>query len=143
MVGLSAFLIAQVLYLIAFFSTPGQNILFFRRVWLILPVIAYGMGLIWILFDGLGDMKVPVIVYAVVILTMLTGAINRQEKVSRQSYLLVLSGALLFVLSDSLIAINKFAYEFVLARVAIMITYVTAQYLIAVGCLKQFGIKMK
>jgi uncharacterized membrane protein YhhN len=142
MIGLCCFLIAQVLYLIAFFSTVGGNVLFFRKIYLILPVLIYGVVLLYFLYDGLGDMRIPVIIYAVVILTMLTAALNRLEKVNRKSYLLVLIGAVLFVLSDSMIAIDKFAYPFLLARVAIMTTYITAQYLIAVGCLKQFKIRL-
>ncbi|MBL7111457.1 MAG: lysoplasmalogenase [Bacteroidales bacterium] len=143
MVGLSGFLIAQLIYLSAFFSTRGSNILFFRKFWLIFIVIAYGIGIVWLLFDGLGDMKIPVIAYTIVILTMLSAAINRKEKVNRLSYKLVLIGAMFFILSDSLIAIDKFTFEFPLARIAIMSTYVAAQYLIAVGCLKQFEIKLK
>jgi uncharacterized membrane protein YhhN len=143
MAGLCCFLLAQVLYLIAFFSTTGRNVLFFRKIYLILPVVLYGIVLLYFLYNGLGDMRIPVIIYAAVILTMLTAALNRQEKVNRQSYILVLIGAVLFVLSDSMIAIDKFAYPFLLARVAIITTYITAQYLIAVGCLKQFGIQLK
>lgn len=143
MVGLSCFLIAQLLYLIAFFSTKGKNVLFFRKIYLVLPVIVFGVVLLYFLYSGLGDMRVPVIIYAVVILTMLTAALNRQEKVNRQSYILVLVGAVLFVLSDSMIAIDKFALPFLLSRVAIMTTYITAQYLIGIGCIKQFGIQLK
>ncbi len=143
MTGLCCFLIAQVLYLIVFFSTPGRNVLFFRRIYLVLPVLAYGIILLYFIYDGLEDMRIPVIIYAVVILTMLTAALNRQWKVNKQSYLLVLTGAVLFVLSDSLIAIDKFAYPFLLARIAIMTTYIMAQYLIAVGCLKQFEIQLE
>jgi len=143
MIGLSCFLLAQVMYLIAFFSTKGENVLFFIKIYLILPVILYGVFLLYILYDGLGDMKMPVTIYAVVILTMLTSALNREKKVNRQSYILVLIGAILFVLSDSMIAIDKFGYPFVLSRVAIMTTYITAQYLIVIGCLKQFGIGLK
>lgn len=143
MIGLSCFLIAQVIYLIAFFSTRGENILFFRKIYLVIFVYLYGVFLIYILFDHLGDMKIPVILYAAVILTMLASALNRQNKVNRQSYSLVLIGAILFVLSDSMIALNKFAYPFDLARIAIMTTYISAQYLIAIGCLKQYGIELK
>jgi uncharacterized membrane protein YhhN len=78
-----------------------------------------------------------------VLLTMFTAALNRQNKVNRQSYILVLVGAILFVLSDSMIAIDKFVYTFALSRIAIMTTYITAQYLIALGCLKQFNIELK
>jgi uncharacterized membrane protein YhhN len=143
MVGLSCFLIAQVIYLIAFFSTKGENVLFFKKIYLILPVILYGVFVIYILYDGLGDMKIPVIIYTAVILTMLTSALNREKKVNRNSYILVLVGAIFFILSDSILAINKFGYQFDLAGIANMLTYIIAQYLIAIGCLKQFGIKLK
>lgn len=143
MIGLSCFLIAQVMFLIAFFSTKGENILFFKKIYLIIPVILYGVIMVYILYNHLGDMKIPVIVYTIVILTMLTAAMNRQNKVNRQSYILVLVGAILFVLSDSMIALNKFVYPFILSRVVIMTSYILAEYLIAIGCLRQFGIELK
>jgi len=143
LVGLASFLVAQLLYLLAFFSTRGPNYLFFRRVYLILPVLLYGVFLIWFLGEGLGDMKLPVTVYAVVILTMLLAAMNRKEKVNPLSYQLVLIGAMLFVLSDSMIALNKFKQSFELARIAIMSSYITAQYLITLGCLRQFNLTLK
>ena len=142
-IGLSCFLLAQVIYLIAFFSTKGENVLFFKKFYLIIPVILYGIIMLYILYNHLGEMKVPVIIYTIVILTMLTAALNRQNKVNRQSYILVLVGAILFVLSDSILAINKFGYPFILSRVANMTTYILAQYLIVLGCLKQFGIEFK
>jgi uncharacterized membrane protein YhhN len=142
--GLGSFLIAQLMYVLAFFSTPGKNrVLFGPGIWLIIPVLAYGTGLLYYLWDGLGDMRIPVMVYAIVILTMLSAALNREGKVNRLSYLLVLLGAILFVLSDSLIAVNKFKASFALARIAIMTTYITAQYLIITGCLKQFSVSLK
>jgi uncharacterized membrane protein YhhN len=73
---------------------------------------------------------------------MLTAAINRKEKVNKRSYFLVLSGAMLFVISDSTIAINKFSYQFESAGIVIMSSYVVAQFLIVAGYIYQFsGIK--
>jgi uncharacterized membrane protein YhhN len=105
--------------------------------------MAYGIFIILLLYGDLGEMKIPVIIYTAVILTMLTSTLNREKKVNRQSYMLVLVGAILFVLSDSMIAINKFGYAFPLSGIAVMITYITAQYMIALGCLKQFDIDLK
>jgi uncharacterized membrane protein YhhN len=68
---------------------------------------------------------------------MLIAAINRYGKVSRLSFILVLAGAVLFVISDSLIALNKFGFPFVFSGVAVMTTYIAAQYLIVTGVLKQ------
>jgi uncharacterized membrane protein YhhN len=140
--GLASFLVAQFLYLIAFFLTRGENILA-RRMYLVLPVVLYGVLILWLLWEGMEDMKAPVTIYTVVILTMLAGAVNRKEKVNPQSYQMVLLGAILFVVSDSMIAINKFTQPFELARVAIMTSYITAQYLIVIGCIRQYGLTLK
>lgn len=143
LVGLGSFLITQLIYMVAFFITPGKNALFFKKIYMIVPVVLYGWGILSLLSDGLGDMKLPVTIYTVVILSMLLAAINREKKVNRQSFLLVLAGAILFILSDSLIAINRFEQPFELARIAIMSSYITAQYLIAVGCARQFNLTLK
>jgi uncharacterized membrane protein YhhN len=104
----------------------------------LLPVIIYGVTLVYFLYDDLADMRLPVIFYAIVLLTMLSGAINRIEKVGQKSYWLVLSGAILFVISDSAIAINKFSVHFASSGVFIMSTYIVAQYLILAGYINQF-----
>ena len=141
--GLGCFMAAQLLYTIAFFSTPGPGTVFFRKIYLVLPLALYGWGILRLLSEGLGDMSLPVTVYTVVILCMVLAAINREKKVNRQSFLLVLAGAILFVLSDSMMAINKFTQPFELARIAIMSSYITAQYLIAVGCTRQYNLTLK
>lgn len=134
--GLGCFLLAQVMYLTAFFLTPGKNIVIRGKPWLFIPVLLAGVALIYTLYDDLGDMKLPVIIYAVVILTMLAAAINRLGKVSRLSYNLVLAGAILFVLSDTAIAINRFTWDFSYSGPVIMSTYLAAQYLIVTGYIK-------
>ena len=143
LVGLGSFLITQLIYMVAFFITPGKNTLFFKKSYLLIPVALYGWGILCLLSEGLGDMKLPVTIYTVVILGMLLAAINREKKVNRQSYILVFAGAILFVLSDSMIAINKFSQPFELARIAILSSYFTAQYLIALGCARQFNLTLK
>jgi uncharacterized membrane protein YhhN len=142
LIGLGSFLVAQLIYMIAFFSTRGANIIY-KRLYLVFPMVLYGGLILMLLWDGLGDMLIPVMVYCIVILTMVLGAVNRKYKVNPQSFQLVLFGAILFVLSDSMIALNKFVQPFELARVAIMFSYITAQYLIALGCLRQYNLTLK
>lgn len=137
--GLLCFLLAHVMYATAFFKTSGESVLSHKPVFLVLPLVLYGAGLVFVLYDHLDGMRLPVIIYALVILIMLTGAINRYWKVSRLSFVLVFTGALLFVISDSLIAVNKFGFPFRFSGTAIMITYIAAQYLIVTGVLKQSG----
>jgi uncharacterized membrane protein YhhN len=135
--GLGCFLLAHVMYLVVFFKTPGRNVIFQKRWYLLIPVILSGAGLILYLYNDLADMRIPVIIYSIVILTMLTGAINRLEKVNLISYYLVLTGAILFVISDSAIAINKFSHHFESSGIVVMTTYIIAQYLIVSGFIKQ------
>jgi uncharacterized membrane protein YhhN len=127
------------MYLTIFFITPGKNSILSNRIYLLLPVIIYGVILVFYLYPDLADMRLPVMLYAIVILTMLTGAINRKEKVDRGSYYLVLTGAILFVISDSVIAVNKFSHPFASSGIVIMSTYIVAQYLIVAGYIYQFS----
>lgn len=135
--GIAAFLLTQVFYSIAFSLPKGKNTIFSTRIYQMVLVLAYGFLLMWLLYNKLGDMKLPVIIYAVVIHVMLITALNRYGKVNGVSYIVVVIGALLFVASDSMIAINKFLERFDFARILIMSTYAIAQYLIAIGSLKQ------
>lgn len=134
MSGLVAFLLAHVMYILVFFKSKNktQNAIPFTFV-----LIIYASGLFYILKDGLGDMLIPVLAYILVILTMVITASLRKESVSNISYNLVFIGALFFLISDSVLAVNKFYEPFALSGIIIMITYALAQYLIVMGILKQ------
>jgi uncharacterized membrane protein YhhN len=141
--GLLCFLLAHIMYFTVFFLTPGESVILRKYVYLLVPVILYGTGFIYYLYDELADLRIPVIIYTIAILTMLTGAIDRFKKVNQKSYLLVLTGAILFLISDSAIAINKFGHHFEYSSIVIMSTYVFAQYLIVTGYINQFRINNK
>jgi len=136
--GLVCFLLTHIMYLIVFIKTPGKNSIIGKHSLLLLPVIIYGVTLVIYLYGDLKEMKLPVIMYALVILLMLAGAINRIEKVKKKSFCLVLAGAILFVISDSAISINKFSFKFEYSGILIMSTYIAAQYLIVKGYIEQF-----
>ena len=91
----------------------------------------------YFLKDGLGGLLAPVIVYMMVILTMVITAFLRNESASKMSYNLVFLGAIFFITSDSLLALNKFYKPFETAGILIMLTYAIAQYLIVLGLKKQ------
>ena len=82
---------------------------------------------------------VPVMLYMVVILVMSLVALNRFRRVEYHSFVLVFAGALSFMASDSLLAINKFYVSFPLSGFLIMLTYIAAQYLIVKGTLAQLA----
>jgi len=135
--GLVGFLLAHVMYLIVFIKTPGKNVIFSNRYYLLIPVIAYGTFFLFFINDYLGEMRGPVIIYAIIMLAMLTGALNRIDKVNRVSFVMTLAGAVLFVISDSLIAVGKFIHPFAISTVLIMTTYVAAQLFITIGYIRQ------
>jgi uncharacterized membrane protein YhhN len=100
-------------------------------------VIGYGVTLVWFLYPHLHELKLPVMVYATVICIMLLCSLHIFLKVNSPSNLFYLIGAAFFVMSDSLLAINKFYQPFAFAGVYIMLTYCSAQYFIVTGFIKQ------
>ena len=135
--GLICFLAAQIMYLIVFFNSPGENVILGKQFYLVIPVCIYGVVLITYLYEDLNGMFIPVLIYALTILTMLTAAINRRNKVNRLSFWMVFIGASLFVVSDSAIAVNRFSNSIKSSEWIIMTTYIAAQYLIITGYIRQ------
>ena len=138
MLGLGAFLIAQVNYVLAFLNEArGKNGLVKTKPWLALPVLAYGAWFVWKLYPGLGDLLIPVVVYATVLMFMLIAAINRGGAVLPRSASLVIIGALFFVASDSVLAYGKFIEAFSYHRLVVMSTYGVAQFALTWGMVYQ------
>jgi uncharacterized membrane protein YhhN len=133
LLGLGSFLIAQTCYAIAFWTYPGAEDGDVRQKPLrALPFLLYLTGIVGMLWSGIpGGMKVPVVIYAAAIVSMAAGAFNLRGLHRPEVFLGLMSGVILFVLSDSLIAINKFGEPVPYARVLIMVTYLLGQYLIA------------
>ncbi len=131
--GLVAFLIAHIMYIVVFLKHWNKAN---SAVGFLVLLLAYALGLFYVLKDGLGEMLIPVIVYMIVILSMATAAFLRKNKVNRLGYNLVFVGALCFMLSDSILALNKFYEPIPLSNLSIMVTYAMAQYLIVLGILK-------
>lgn len=134
--GLAAFLIAHLNYIICFLKdVKGKNKIGFieAKPSLIMPFIAFIVGLLYFLGDSIQAMKVPVYLYCIIITLMSIVALNRKGIVSATSFKLIFIGSLLFIFSDMCIAISVFKAPFYLSRVLIMSTYILAQYLIAKG----------
>ena len=132
--GLVAFLLAHVMYILVFLEKRNIKV---KPIVIIVLLTIYGAIIFYVLKDGLCNMIIPVTVYMLVILTMATTAFWRKGNVNKQSFYLVFIGALFFVFSDSLIALDKFYLPIPLARTGIIITYAFAQLLIISGIIKQ------
>lgn len=132
--GLFAFLIAHIFYIILFLKSRNKSK---NPLGYIILMIVYASGLFYLLKNGLGDMIIPVLIYMLIILTMSTAAFLRRGKVNAISFNLVFFGAILFMISDSLLALNKFYEPLPWSNISIMLTYALAQISIVFGILKQ------
>jgi uncharacterized membrane protein YhhN len=135
--GLASFLVAHVFYIAAYQKTgAGDGHL---QPLVVLLFALYGGFLLWFIYPGLHAMKAPVITYALVLLGMGVWAFKRRRGTNATSFWLVATGAVLFVLSDSLIAVNRFASAVPAERILVMSIYLTAQYLIVQGLIRHAG----
>ncbi|MGS2719477.1 lysoplasmalogenase [Paraglaciecola aestuariivivens] len=125
--GLIAFLCAQLSFAYLFY-TLHKNI-WHRWQWSLLLLFYMILMLIWLL-GQLGTLLYPVLAYMTAIGCM--GLLAIQSKLSMRGAVM---GALVFILSDSFIAINKFIMPLPLASYLIMTSYYLAQYLLLRGFL--------
>ncbi len=135
--GLGAFLVAHIAYIIAYRHHRNEegtdSIAGLHRVRLAFPVILAGSGLVVVLYPALGSLKIPVIVYAAVICAMVLVSLFRYGRTSATSFWMVFLGAVLFMISDSFLAINKFLTPLPGAGFQVLLTYTAAQFLIVEG----------
>jgi uncharacterized membrane protein YhhN len=128
LLGLGSFLIAQLAYCVIF--SKGGKRDFLKRI----PFVIYATSIFYFLKPNISkDFLLPIIVYTLAITWMGSQAAERQT--NQKSYRFVLVGAILFIISDSLIAINKFTFAIPLSGLWVMATYIAAQYLIVEGVL--------
>lgn len=140
MLGLASFFIAQVSYIFLFKRTiifSGKEPYLRKNLLFLIVYILYGSGIYVMLFNQLEIvLKIAVFVYMLSLLGMSVMALNRYKTVSLASFLFVFIGSVLFVISDTLIALDKFLIQIPNDRIFVMSTYIAAQYLIMRGVLK-------
>lgn len=131
--GLIAFLIAHLMYIAVFYKSRNETA---NTLPIIVILLIYASIIFYFLKDGLGDMLIPVLAYLLVILIMAATAFLR-KRANKNSYILIFVGAVFFMISDSLLALNKFHEPLPLSNISIILTYALAQYFIVLGILKQ------
>jgi len=122
--GLGSFLLAHVFYIISFRKKIQKSI------WKFWPIILglYASILLVFLFSYLKEMKIPVLIYAVVISAMMYNALKTHNRN-------LMIGALLFLISDTLLSVNLFLKPLMILNLLVMITYVSAQWFLVRGML--------
>ncbi|MCK7597844.1 lysoplasmalogenase [Microbulbifer sp. CAU 1566] len=126
--GLGAFLLAQLTYAVTFGRRAHFSLCLAGRAFAIL--VAAGM-LAAKVVPAAGDLALPVSFYIVAIVTMALCAAAYRGGSS-----LLFCGALTFMASDALIAINRFVEPVALAGTWIMLTYYLAQALLVCGLIR-------
>jgi len=144
--GLASFLIAHLLYIFCYrkarYEEAELGLLPTQEMRYLFILVLAGSAAVWILFPHLGSLKVPVIIYAIVLTLMAIAALYRFGKTPKSSFGLVFIGALLFMVSDSMLAINKFVEPINNAGFWVMLTYGLAQLLIVVGIVEHTKTKI-
>jgi len=127
--GLSSFLLAHLTY-IAAFATRWRGLSLYHLL-AIIPIAIYSAWLLSELRKGIHtggntELWLPVLVYVIVISAMILGAVISGSRIA-------VAGAVVFFVSDSLLAWNMFVSPIDGATYAVMITYYAAQFMIAMS----------
>ncbi len=132
LMGLGAFLIAHFFYIFTFRVIQKDSGLSFRLNYIMVAVACvYYFSLIGLIYGSLEPgFRLPVMSYGVVITVMLVYSFSIKNFLPTPFNNLLFFGTCLFIISDSLIAVNKFFTEIPLAGLLIMSTYIGAQFLI-------------
>ena len=139
LIGLGAFLIAHLLYCIAFIHNitevgggDGLAVSLGIAALIVLFAVLFSWELVPRLDEGL---TAPVISYVVIIASMAILAGFRWMRTFPRSFWMVMVGAVLFMGSDTLLAYNRFIRPLDWSPAPIILTYALAQVLIAGGAL--------
>ena len=128
LLGLAIFLLGHASYIITFSRDfKWQPV----RLWLVASILIYAGGLALLFAPFVGSFLIPVYCYMAVITLMSVFAALRES-----SNRFVIYGALLFMISDSALAINMFITPLAGQDYIVMITYFAAQFFILFGFLK-------
>lgn len=125
--GMLFFLLAQVSLVAAFYSRLKPGFL----VWPVFPLVGLGAGVLWLIWKNLGHYRGPVLIYVMAILTMARMGLEMPHQLPGLKPWLVAGGAILFLLSDLFLAVERFYKPFRYAQVLILSTFYIALTLIS------------
>lgn len=124
--GLVSFLLAHVMYIVTFAQGSAWTL---QYGWLLGVLAVFGIAMVWVLSPHLGPMRIPVYVYITVILSMDIMAVLQ----GGPNAILLIAGALVFTLSDTLLALDRFRKPIPGGHYWVMVTYYIAQALICMA----------
>ncbi len=142
LLGLGSFLVAQIIYVMYFSQMrfPSKKKMEWRTKFSVGLLVIFYFFMIYTLWNFLGGLKIPVIIYGACLVGMLLMAVVRKNRTNETSFSLLFFGAIAFLLSDSMLAVAKFVGPFPMASFWVMVTYIAAQALIVQGVLAHYEI---
>ncbi|RZF90428.1 lysoplasmalogenase [Pseudoalteromonas sp. CO302Y] len=123
--GLAAFFVSHLFYIITMLPVKKY------RIDVLLLYLFLAIGVFCLLYPTLNEMLIPVIFYTIVLMIMA----SLTWMTDKSNGFLVLGGAV-FVISDSILALNRFYMPFAYADIAIMCSYYLAQFCLVKGFLQ-------
>jgi uncharacterized membrane protein YhhN len=127
LMGLVSFLVAHLFYVALFLTHRAPAARNTARKLACAAVAITAAASLFVLWAGLGPMRVPVLAYSLVLTAMaVTAQLSRFSNVVR-------FGALSFVASDTMLALSIFGHPFTRSHILVWITYYAAQALITTG----------
>ncbi|HXI56284.1 MAG TPA: lysoplasmalogenase [Polyangia bacterium] len=131
MIAVPLVLTGHIFYTVAFFGAAASGG-WWPLPWPSFVIAVFTVSLVVLLWPGLGIMKIPVLVYALAITTMVVSALKTVGgPLSPLAAGLAVVGAMLFYLSDSNLAWNRFRHPYAHAAAVTLSTYWLGQLGIA------------
>lgn len=127
--GLLSFFSAHIAYILSYRSQIVTQHKILEKACYAGLILLIAGSLYSYLYPFLGDLKIAVAAYVIIIGFMVFYALKRCKNVPKNSYILGVLGAVSFLISDSILAVNKFVFAIPNAGIYIMVTYMLAQYL--------------
>lgn len=127
--GLLFFLLAHMVYLYTVINQIGFQI----HIQFLLPALIGAIILIKTLLPKTGNKKPFVFIYSIILITLLWQSLEFIKISNEVSSKLFLIGIIFFVISDTLLAFNRFVLNIRFAQFYILTSYYTAQLLISLS----------
>ena len=130
--GVGSFALAQLTYGLTFRLFGG---FYAREIPVAVVLLLIGVGFFIYVHSHLGPMRIPIMIYALLISFMVCSAAATlfDSGFSVIQGILLTVGASLFYTSDIILAVNKFRHPFRMSRLANLSTYYAGQLLIALA----------
>lgn len=139
LLGLGAFLIGHIFYILLNMKNTPKQALSPRKIIQLLPMLLLAFFLLYKLRLNVGSMLIPIMLYTFVLIALYYTGLLTKSSTTTTTWRIIFIGILLFILSDSMIAWSKFISPFAFSSFFIMLLYIISQYLLTIGfVLKQF-----